>query len=182
MKMSTEYSYTNKAGDKPCTVFLTEYNLIVQSNGKDRSIPYANITSVRLCRVRNRFSAIVQPDGEPSVTISNQYYTPNNTCEDRSHQYATFVRILHFHLRGKSAPEYICGKNLGGLITWACILVVLSFALAIVLEYLELNPISAAGLGLLMSGVALFLLGATSWGRFPNIYKPDEIPFHFLPH
>lgn len=181
MKGQTEYSYNNRAGEKPYTVFLTEYNLVVHLNGKERSIPYANITSVRLCRSRNKFSAIVQPDGESPLTISNKFYGTNNQCEDRSRQYSTFVRILHFHLRGKSAPEYVCGKNLSGLVTWACILVVVSFALAIVLNYLELSPISTAGLGLLTSGVALFILGATSWGRFPNIYKPDEIPFQFLP-
>ncbi|TXH25571.1 MAG: hypothetical protein E6Q96_08995 [Cyclobacteriaceae bacterium] len=181
MKVSAEYTYKNGAGEKPCTVSLTDYNLIIQTGDQIRSIPYANIVSVRLCRSRNRFTAIVQPDGQPSITISNQFYLSGREYEDRSRQYATFVRILHFHLKDKSTPEYVCGKHLHRLITWACILVVLSFAVAFVLDYFNQNPFSTWGLALLISGVMLLILTATSWGRFPNIYKPDQIPFQFLP-
>ncbi|MBN8652828.1 MAG: hypothetical protein J0L67_15450 [Cytophagales bacterium] len=181
MKVSAEYTFKNSISDKPCTVILTDYNLIVQKGGDERSIPYANIASVRLCRSRKRFTAVIQPDGQVPITISNQFYLSGREREDRSRQYATFVRILHFHLKDKSAPEYVCGKHLHSLIIWACILVVLSFALAFVLEYLNLNPISTWGLALLISGTMLMILTATSWGRFPNIYKPDQIPFQFLP-
>ncbi|MCW5912751.1 MAG: hypothetical protein KIT62_16900 [Cyclobacteriaceae bacterium] len=181
MKVSSEYTYKNSAGDKPCTVLLTDYNLVLQSDGRERSIPYANIASVRLCRSRNRFMTIIQPDGQPAITISNQYYLSAREREDRSRQYATFVRILHFHLKDKSAPEYVCGKHLHRLITGACVLVVLSFAAAFILQYYNLNPVSTWGMALLISGVALLTLIAANWGRFPNIYKPDQIPFQFLP-
>lgn len=181
MKVSAEYTFKNSAGDKPCTVILTDYDLIVQTGGGERSIPYANIASVRLCRSRNIFTAVIQPDGQSAITISNQFYLSGREREDRSRQYATFVRILHYHLKNKSAPEYVCGKHLHRLITLACVLVVLSFALAFVLEYLNLNPLSTWGLALLISGVLLLILTATNWGRFPNIYKPDQIPFQFLP-
>lgn len=181
MKVSAEYTFKNRANEKPCTIILTDYNMVVQTSGSERSIPYANITSVRLCRSRNKFTTIIQPDGQASVTIGNQFYLSTREREDRSRQYATFVRILHFHLKEKSAPEYVCGKHLHRLITWACVLVVLSFALAFVLEYLNMNPLSTWGMALLISSAMLLTLMATSWGRFPNIYKPDQIPFQFLP-
>lgn len=181
MKVSAEYTFKNSAGDKPCTVILTDYNLIVQKGDYERSIPYANIASVRLCRSQKKFTAVVHPDGQSAITISNQFYLSGRECEDRSRQYATFVRILHFHLKDKSTPEYVCGKHLHSLIIWACTLVVLSFALAFVLEYFNLNPLSTWGLALLISGALLLILTATNWGRFPNIYKPDQIPFQFLP-
>lgn len=181
MKVSAEYTYKNSAGEKPCTVKLTDYNLIVQTDGRERSIPYANIAEVRLSRSRNRFIIIIQPDGQSAITVSNQFYLSGREREDRSRQYATFVRILHFHLKEKSTPEYICGKQLHRLITWACVLVVLSFATAFVLEYLSVNPFSTWGLALLLSAGSLLILVVSNWGRFPNIYKPDQIPFQFLP-
>lgn len=181
MKVSTEYTFKNSAHEKPCTVSLTDYNLIVQMDGSARTVPYAMITAIRLCRSRNRFKVIVQPDGQPAIAISNQFYLSGRECEDRSRQYATFVRILHFHLKSKSATTYMCGKHLHRLIGWACGLVVLSFVAAFVLEYFNLNPFSTWGVALLFSAVSLLILVALNWGRMPNIYRPDQIPFQFLP-
>ncbi|MBX2899621.1 MAG: hypothetical protein KF775_08220 [Cyclobacteriaceae bacterium] len=181
MKASAAYTFKNSANEKPCTVLLSDYNLMIQTNEAERSIPYANVTSVRLSRTRNKFLITIQPDGQLPVTVSNQYYLSGRTYEDRSRQYTTFVRILHYHLKEKSTAEYECGSKLNALVTWGCVLVLLSFGVALVLEYLRLSPLNFIGLAILVSMGALGLLVLFNWGRFPNIYKPDQIPLQFLP-
>ncbi|MBL7870209.1 MAG: hypothetical protein JNM78_01255 [Cyclobacteriaceae bacterium] len=181
MKVSGEYTYKNSLSDKPCTAILTQYNLTIQSEGQERIIPYANILTVRLCKSKKKFSAVIQPDGQQPITITNQFYLSHLEREDRSHQYTTFIRILHFHLKDKSTAEYTCGKNIKGLLIWACSAVVIAFIFSLVLELLQLSPINsnilAVGLSLLAIGLIIFL----NWGRLPNVYRPENIPLQFLP-
>lgn len=181
MKVSGEYTYKNSLSEKPYTAILTEYNLTIQSEGQERVIPYANILTVRLCKSKNRFKAVIQPDGQQPIIITNQFYLSNHEHEDRSRQYTTFIRILHFHMKDKSTAEYTCGKNIKSLLVWACSAVVVAFILSFVLEFLQMNPINSNMLAVCLSLFAIVLIVFLNWGRLPNVYRPEEIPLQFLP-
>lgn len=181
MKIPPTYTYKNSAAEEPVTAILTDYNLIIQTGEQERKIPYANIMAVRLIRSRKRFAIIIQPDGQAQFIISNLFVVSNRAWEERSDQYAAFVRLLHLHLKEKSVTEYMCGKQLHKLIAWACALVVVSFAATFVLDYLQLISVNAIGLAVFISCGVLLTLVIANWGRFPNIYNPDRIPFRFLP-
>lgn len=181
MKISDEYTYKNSVADKSCTAVLTDYNLIIQSDGRDQIIPYANILSIRLCKSKRKYRAYIYPDGGSPIIITNLFYLLGNEYEDRSHQYATFIRILHFHLKDKSTAEYICGKNLKNLLIWACGAVVVVFMVSFLLEFLQMNPVNSIILAVGLSVLAIALIVVFNWGRFPNIYRPENIPLQFLP-
>jgi len=181
MKISGEYTYKNSVADKPCTAVLTDYNLTIQSDGREQIIPYANILSIRLCKAKNKYRAYIYPDGGSPITITNQFYLSGSEHEDRSSQYATFIRILHFHLKDKSTAEYMCGENLKNLLTWACGAVVVVFIVSFLLEFLQMNPVNSIILAVGLSFLAIALIVVFNWGRFPNIYRPENIPLQFLP-
>lgn len=181
MKVSGEYTYKNSLSEKPCTAILTEYNLTIQSEGQERVIPYANILTVRLCKSKKRFNAVIQPDGQQPITITNQFYLSGREREDRSRQYTTFIRILHFHLKDKSTAEYTCGKNIKNLLTWACSAVVVAFIFSFVLEFLQMSPINSNMLAVGLSLFAVAFIVFINWGRLPNVYRPENIPLQFLP-
>lgn len=181
MKISGEYTYKNSLAGKPCTAILTDYNLTIQSDGREQIIPYANILSVRLSKSKNKYRAYIHPDGGSPIIITNQFYLSSSEHEDRSPQYATFIRILHFHLKDKSTAEYACGKNLKNLLTWACGAVLVVFIVSFVLEFLQMNPVNSIVLALGLSFLVIAILVGLNWGRFPNIYRPENIPLQFLP-
>ena len=181
MKVSGEYTYKNSLSEKPCTAILTEYNLTLQSEGQERVIPYANILTVRLCKSKSRFKAVIQPDGQQPIIITNQFYLSSREREDRSRQYSTFIRILHFHMKDKSTAEYTCGKNLKNLLIWACSAVLVAFIFSFVLEFLQMNPVNSNMLAVGLSILSIVLIIFLNWGRLPNVYRPEDIPLQFLP-
>jgi hypothetical protein len=181
MKVSGEYTYKNSLSEKACTAILTEYNLTIQCEGQERVVPYANILTVRLCKSKTRFKAVIQPDGQAPIIITNQFYLSNREREDRARQYTTFIRILHFHLKEKSTAEYSCGANIKSLLIWACSAVVVAFIFSFVLEFLRMSPINTNMLAVSLSSIAIGFIFFLNWGRLPNVYSPENIPLQFLP-
>ena len=70
-------------------------------------IPYAVINEVVLNKSNGKqFRAKLLPDGGKPIVITNTYRTTSKDVEDRSRAYATFVRVLHFHLKDKSKAKF----------------------------------------------------------------------------
>ena len=70
-------------------------------------IPYAVINEVVLNRNPSKqFRTRLLPDGGKPIVITNTYHTSSKDVEDRSRAYATFVRVLHFHLKDKSKAKF----------------------------------------------------------------------------
>jgi hypothetical protein len=176
-----EYTYKNSVGEKPITVVLNDYAIQWQSGGAEKLIPYANILSVRLTRSGKKFLTIIKTVDKAEVQISNLFYFSNNQSEDRSRQYATFVRVLHYHLKDKSIAYYVCGNNLKTLLIAACIFVVASFGVSYILEKYNANPWNSNITALSLSIAGILAIVLYNWGLFPNVYKPTEIPQQFLP-
>lgn len=181
MKVSEAYTYKNSLSANPITVILSDYALTIQSEGYEKVIPYANIISVRLCKSKSKYEAIITPDGLDPIIVTNYYYLSNREREDRSRHYATFVRVLHFHLKDKSTAEYICGNNLSNLLIWACLSVVVAFLVSFTLDFFQASPINSNLLAVALSFLFIAFLVSVNWGHFPNIYKPENIPMQFLP-
>jgi hypothetical protein len=181
MKVSEEYTYKNSLSEKPVTIILSDYALTIQTGGKEKTIPYASIISIRLCKSKNKYESIITPDGHDPIVVTNHYYLSNREREDRSRQYATFVRVLHFHLRDKSTAEYICGFYFINLLIWACLSVVVAFLVSFTLDFFHASPINSNLLAIALSLIFIAFLVSANWGHFPNIYTPENIPMQFLP-
>jgi hypothetical protein len=91
----------------PTTILLAEYNLTIKKGKQETVIPYAVINEVVLNRYMGRqFRTRLLPDGGKPIVITNTYQTSSKDIEDRSRAYATFVRVLHFHLKDKSKARF----------------------------------------------------------------------------
>jgi len=176
-----EYTFRNSIAGKPVTVVLSEYSLSYQCDGREMLIPYANILSVRLKRSGKKFIAIIKPADQPEVQISNYYVIGNNQTQDRSPQYVTFVRVLHFHLREKSMAYYVCGNNLQNILLSACAFVIVAFVLSYTMDSFQLNPFNSNITALILSFFSITIIAIVNKGHFPNVYKPEDIPLQFLP-
>lgn len=124
---------------------------------------------------------MLKVEGHAVIVITNQFLLSAREREDRSPQYATFIRVLHFHMKDKSASHYTCGNDLKSLVYGSCTLVILAFLGAFLLEFLQVSPINYLVLALLTALVLVSFMVLLNWGRFPNIYKPENIPLQFLP-
>jgi hypothetical protein len=102
-----EYTYRSSLNEMPTTICLAEYNLTVKRGKQETVIPYAVINEVVLRKISTRqFRARLFPDGGKPIVITNTYQTSSTDVEDRSRAYATFVRVLHFHLKDKSKAKF----------------------------------------------------------------------------
>lgn len=91
----------------PTTILLAEYNLTIKKGKEETVIPYAVINEVVLNKSNGKqFRTRLLPDGGRPIVITNTYQTSSKDIEDRSRAYATFVRVLHFHLKDKSKAKY----------------------------------------------------------------------------
>lgn len=91
----------------PTTILLAEYNLTVKKGKEETVIPYAMINEVVLNKRNSKqYRTRLVPDTGKSILITNTYQTSSKETEDRSRAYATFVRVLHFHLKDKSKAKF----------------------------------------------------------------------------
>ena len=177
-----EYTFRNSVKEEAQTIMLNDFNMTVRSGKTSFTIPYANITSVRLCRMSSAsYKMIIHHDSDKPLIISNRYVVKNNHVEDQSRLYSTFVRILHFHLKDKSAAEYSSGCSINFMWRWGIAAVVFSFILSFAADYLGFKIMDAYLEATILAGVfaaVIFLLNA---GRLPKSYTSTDIPLNLLP-
>jgi hypothetical protein len=177
-----EYTFKNSQSEKVHTVILKPYHLVVQSAGNEEVIPYASITAVRLAKVNsNHFRTTLSSDDHTSVTITNKYYLPDGQVEDRSRQYTSFIRVLHYHLKDKGSPVYTSGFSLNLLTAWLLISAFTAFFISFISEYLGVSIINPFAQGLILTLIIAITVVVAYRGRLPKTYSPGEIPFQFLP-
>jgi hypothetical protein len=177
-----EYTFKNSSAEKVHTIILNQSNLTVQTADKEEKIAYANIHSVRLSKANgNIFRITLYAHNQKPISITNKYYLAGEEFEDRSRQYAAFVRTLHYHLKEKSSPIYSSGFSLNLLFAWLLICAFASVFVSFISEYFGLsllNPFLQAFMLTLLLMTIIFLMNR---GRLPRTYSPSEIPFQFLP-
>ena len=162
-------------------VSLHPNHLVVQQGKVEEVIAYANIHQVRLFRAGGAFHVILYCLHHKSIHISNRFYYPDGRFDDFSRAYASFVRVLHFHLKDKSQSTYSCGLSRERL--WVSIVFLMAAGLGVTYFFsfhqaVFENPLlpGAAAFGI-MSLVFIFLVK----NRIPRSYDPEQIPFRYLP-
>jgi hypothetical protein len=153
----------------------------VQSMANEKLISYASIVSVRLFKSNTHYKAMVMADGEKPIEITNRFYRPDGSFEDRSRQYETFIRVLHFHLKEKSSAHFCTGCSWGKMILAGVITILGAVALSMVLYFLKINFIDVVTQSFLIATLFIGFLLAAFWPNFPKVYQPTHIPSQFLP-
>jgi hypothetical protein len=167
---------------KAHTIFLSNYNLILQSPEKEEVIPYANITAVQLSKVRKQSYAMrLTFENHGTVVITNKYFLPTGECEDRSRHYTTFVRVLHFHLKDKSFAAYNSGLGLRHLLIWSLYAAFLSFSFSFISEFYEFSVVNPFVQALGLTIITVIGIVVLNRGQWPKAYSPSNIPLRFLP-
>jgi hypothetical protein len=180
--MGVEYTFKNSLSEKAFTIILSQTGLMLQSPDREEKIPYEEVNMVKLSRLKdNSFRIKISFDNHRPVVITNKYFLQSGEYEDRSRQYAQFVRVLHLHLKTKSAPVYTSGKSFTLLVIWSIIAAFVAFLVSFISEYLGLsfvNPFIQAAILTALIVSFIFLLNR---GKLPREYSPEDIPLQFLP-
>jgi hypothetical protein len=149
---------------------------------QEEVVPYASVTAIRLSRSgKNTFRTTVQSIDRPPIVISNKYFLPNGSSEDRSKQYVAFVRLLHYHLKDKSTSSYFSGFSMNSLTVWLLISAFVSFFISFISEYLDISLLNPFVQALALTAIIVITVIILNRGHFPKHYPPGEIPLHFLP-
>jgi hypothetical protein len=166
----------------PTTIYLNEYNLTIKQGKQETVIPYAGINAVVLNKSRAKiFRARLHPEGGQPIVITNTYYTSEKNVEDRSRAYATFVRVLHFHLKDKSKAIFLSGSGPASLWLWLCFAAALGFIVGITVNYLGITFVSPVIDGLILAASLATIVVLSRLGRIRKPYTPTDIPLEFLP-
>jgi len=153
----------------------------VQYKGDEQLVAYASITELRLTKSNSTYRAIISVDGSKGIEVSNRLYHPDGNVEDRSRQYETFIRVLHFHLKEKSFTHFVAGCSWVRAIGVVIGSLILSVAISFALDWINLSFVDPFTMSLLFSTLSLGFLVATFWPSLPKRYSPTEIPTQFLP-
>ena len=176
-----EYTFKNSLNHSPCTILLSEYDMSVQSAKQERTISYASVTSIRLSKSNGKnFKTIINVDNEESVEVANCFCLKDGTKEYRSHQYETFIRVLHFHLKQKSSATYFSGNSWDKILFVAMGCLISSFLLSIAMDFLRISILDILTQTLLITTLIAGFLISASWPFWPHRYSPDQIPSRFL--
>jgi hypothetical protein len=177
-----EYTYRSSFRNEACTLILSESSIIVRSGKREYTIPYAAIRAVQIDKGREDvYKTHLFSEDNKTLVISNRIYNSHKNDEDQSRAYATFVRVLHFHLKDKSKAEFATGVRSTVIGATIAIAMLLSFSLSFVLSYMGIRPIDPFLGGLILaafSGAAILASHASHW---PRQYLPTDIPLDFLP-
>ncbi len=176
-----EYVFNNRPSQNPRTILLAEYNMSVQQKGDEKLVAYASITELRLTKSNSTFKAIISIDGNSGIEVSNQLYHTDGKTEDRSRQYETFIRVLHFHLKDKSTSRFVAGCSWVKAIVAILAAILFSVGISYGLDWMKLSFVDPFTMSLLFSTLSLGFLVATFWPSLPKRYSPTEIPTQFLP-
>jgi hypothetical protein len=177
-----EYTFRNSAKEDAQTVRLNDYSLSVRSGQNTITIPYANITGVRLCKINSSmYKMTLQLEDHKSLIITNRYVVKGNHIEDQSRLYSTFVRVLHFHLKDKSKAVYSSGCNMDSVWKWGIAAVVFSFAISFATEFMGFKIMDAYLEATILTGVFALVIFLFHAGQLPKAYTSTDIPLNLLP-
>ena len=176
-----EYTYRTRPHENLVQVEINPYQLIIREKGKDRSIPYPNITDVRLERKGNFYCTHIHSLDFGSLRITNRLYTESNQFQDQSRQYFTFVRVLHYHLSTKCSAEFYSGWKPQQVLLKFILLFTVSAILYSVEDYFDVLAIGPLVTPSLLLGLGALLLITPYLGNWPKAYHPSDIPLNMLP-
>ena len=181
------YTYRRSAFDEETTVTAGEQGLEIERAGAARTLPYAEVASVRLSYSPTRFDdsryeCRIQRRGGDGLLITSTSYKGFASFENRKAEYRDFVVLLHERLGGWRGVRFLrgdlplrywlslgCGG--GGLVLLAI------FLFATGLMYV--TGIALAKLVLLLLMLPLGIRYART--NKPSTYDPAALPERLLP-
>jgi hypothetical protein len=176
-----EYTFKNSVRDQAHTILLNDYNMTVRSGQVEAVVPYANITNVRLCKASDEMFKMIISYNDKTLVVTNHFISDNGGIGNQSRLYATFVRVLHFHLKDKSTAHYKTGCSREKLWRSAIVAVLTSFILCVVSDFLGFSIINPYVDAFVLSAFFIGVLLLMQFGRLPKDYSATNIPFELLP-
>jgi len=177
-----EYTFKNNANEPLTQVEISATQITIREADKERIIPFSTITNIRLHRKKDFYFMEIQSQHFGSIRIGNRWYKETGEWDDQSHQYHSFVRILHFHLvKNQCQADFCAGLKPAGIPEKYISLLLLSILVYIISEYtnkLPYPPLIVAGFVLALGGT---LLAAPYLLYKPKTYPPSDIPLNMLP-
>jgi hypothetical protein len=175
-----EFTCLHNRGNSLLNCQLSEFSMVISSGGIRQEIPYATIYKISVHKAGRHFYATIWAEGFKPVFVSNKRLEGQRVIE-QSPAYATFLRVLHFHLKKKgNKPVIRIGKSYTKIWFTIFLLVsVLLFALYFfggLLDVAYLNKIFTILL------ICLGLFASLSFFSFLRKSKPaEELPAEYLP-
>ena len=175
-----EFTCLHNRGNSQITCFLKEFELEVKTEVESTRIPYASIYKITLHKAGALFYATIWADGFKPLYVSNRILQEKRVTE-QSPAYATFMRVLHFHLKKKgNKPQIRVGNSYAKI--WFSIFLFVSVLLFIVYFFGAILGLPNANLvfNILIGVLGLFgLLSIISIVKKPK--EVDEYPVDYLP-
>ncbi len=176
-----EYNYRIRPKEKETIIQLQAYDMVVINDATKRTIPYAEITDIRLNKSRHLYFLHIDTFDGGNITVMSQSYGHSGEKIDQSHAYLTFTRVLHMHLLEKSKASYSTGFNsirllfvLGSWITFCFLL----FFAEMHFNFIPASPFVVAGM---IFSVGVLWLAGLQLNHWPRPYNPTNIPLQLLP-
>ena len=119
------------------------------------------------------------PDGHRPIVVTSQSIAPGK--EEKSREYALFVRILHHHLKEKSQAVFTSGCNLHHIWQWAGVAGAVTLIISLGAEYGGINLMNAYALALIATALTSMTLFVFKVNNLPKTYAPTNIPLQYLP-
>lgn len=177
-----EYTFRPSYRNELCTLVLGEYELTVKMGKASYKVPYANLEEVQIEKKKDGvYQTWLYPDQGKSVLITNRLYRTAHDFDDQSRAYATFVRVLHFHLKDKSKAQFTSGHRSSKIGASVSMAILVSFAIAFVADYLGIQFMDPFFEGLALAAVSGAAVLVSNMNRWPRTYSPADIPLEFLP-
>ena len=174
-----EYSYRNRSTEKETTIQLQQYDLVVILNKTRRTIPYAQVTDIRLTKSRETYSLHISAIDCGNVLVKSHSFEETGEKINQAHAYLTFTRVLHMHLLEKSKPNYSTGFNAMSALFFLGICAAASSLFFFIEEYFNFTAASPSAVAAVIFSVGL--LWHFGLQLRPMSYNPANIPLHLLP-
>jgi hypothetical protein len=176
-----EYTFRNSPRSEACTVILTESAVMVRAGGAERSISYDSILQVQMLSRKQQFQTTLYTLEGESLVITSCFFNEQGVAEDHARAYATWVRVLHFHLKDKSKAVFFAGVRFSKLGLAMLMAVALSFAISVVASYQGIGLGNPWVEGAVLAALAAAVIAVANKHQWPRSYEPTAIPLEYLP-
>jgi hypothetical protein len=175
-----EFTCLHNRGNNLLHCQLTEFSMVITSENSRMEIPYLAIYKITVHKAGRYFYATIWAEGFKPVYVSNKTVEDKRVVE-QSPAYATFLRVLHFHLKKKGSKPLIRAATASTKI-WLSASLFISVLLFV--AYFFGGLLNVAYLNYIFTGLMVFLsLFATlTLLAFVKTSKSEEeFPAGYLP-
>ncbi len=180
-----EYSFKNSPKAHLTQMALGENGFRVVIDGATYNYKYSEVTRVWLNNPEeffnpSEYSCTINIIDKKPIYITSKNYNHNGLIMDQSHNYNSFVRVLHMHVRSNKAAEFKFGSTPSKYLKRLAIIALILIGCVASIISFDSNPlyfIAPSVFGVFVSIYALRFCIT----RFPKGYNPNDIPLELLP-